>query len=93
MAATRTSKNSSRLLAEMDKKLQPLQQRIALVLGLFEHTPVEREPGSIAIEEILRIVERDASHGWTLTALIPRWWLLSEIRSVPNSDEASGTSV
>ena len=26
------------------EKLQPLEQRIAFVLGLFEHTPIEREP-------------------------------------------------
>ncbi len=45
------------------KKLQPLQQRIALVLGLFEHTAVEREPGGVAIEKVLWIVERNTSHG------------------------------
>ena len=57
MAATRTSKNSSRLLAEMDEEFHPLQQRIALVLGLFEHTTVKREPRGVAIEEVLRIIE------------------------------------
>ncbi len=45
------------------EELQSLQQRIALVLRLFEHTAIEREPGSIAVQEVVWIVKRDASHG------------------------------
>ena len=33
------------------QKLQALQKRIAFVLGLFQHAPVEREPGSVAVED------------------------------------------
>ncbi len=45
------------------EKLQPLQERIALVLGLLEHTAVEGEPGGVAVEKVFWIVERNTSHG------------------------------
>jgi hypothetical protein len=48
------------------KKFQPFEKRVALIFGFLEHTAIEREPGRVAVEKILRVVERDASHG-TLT--------------------------
>jgi hypothetical protein len=36
------------------QEAQALQQRVALVLGLFEHTPVELEPRQLAVEEAAR---------------------------------------
>ena len=45
------------------EELQSLEQRIAFVLSLFEHTPVEREPGGVAVQEVVWIIKRDASHG------------------------------
>src|SRR5258708_37345530 len=44
------------------KKFQALQNRIALILGFLEHTAVEREPGSTAVDVILWIVQRKTSH-------------------------------
>ena len=51
------------------EKLQALEQRIALVLSLFKHTPVERKPRGIAIEVILRIFQRKTSHGARIITL------------------------
>src|SRR5580692_1170591 len=44
------------------QKLQTLKKRIAGILGLFEHTPVEREPRGVTVEVILRIFRRKTSH-------------------------------
>ena len=45
------------------KKLQPLQRRIILIFRLFQHTPVEFEPGGFAIDEVRGLVVIWASHG------------------------------
>ena len=39
------------------KKFQPLEKWVAFILGFLEHTTIEREPGRIAVEKILRIVQ------------------------------------
>ena len=48
------------------QEFQPLQQRIPLVFRLLQNTPVEREPGDIAVEKVLRVVERNTRHGRAL---------------------------
>jgi len=35
---------------------------MALRIGLFEHTPVERKPRGVAVEVVLGTVECDTSH-------------------------------
>jgi len=44
------------------EEFQPLQYRIALILGFFQHTPVESHPGSFTVDVVSRIVERSANH-------------------------------
>ena len=44
------------------EKLQPFEQRVVLVRRFLQDAAIKREPGSIAIQEVLRIVERDTSH-------------------------------
>ena len=39
------------------EEFQALEQRISLVLGLFEDTAIEREPGSVAVEKVLRVIQ------------------------------------
>ena len=51
--ATRISKNSSRLLDEMHRNLQPLEQRHRLVERLREHALVEFEQRQLAIDVVL----------------------------------------
>jgi hypothetical protein len=46
------------------EKLEALEKRVAAVLGLFEHAAVELQPGRVAVEVILRIIERRACHGY-----------------------------
>jgi len=45
------------------EELDPLQQRVALVLGLLQHPLVEGQPGNLAVAVVGRIFERDAGHG------------------------------
>ena len=49
--ATRTMKNSSRLLAEIDRKRNCSSKRMVAVGRLLQHAPVEFEPGEFAIDE------------------------------------------
>ena len=49
--ATRTMKNSSRLLARDRQEAQPLEQRMVGVLGLLQHAAIELQPGQLAIDE------------------------------------------
>jgi len=44
------------------EKLQALQKGVVLILGFLEHTTVEREPGRITVQVILRIFQRETSH-------------------------------
>src|SRR5712672_2021604 len=44
------------------EKLQALQERVFLILSFLKHTAIECEPGSVAVEVILRIFERETSH-------------------------------
>ena len=48
--ATRTWKNSSRLLAKMARNRDPLQQRVALVLRLVQHPRVELQPRQLPVD-------------------------------------------
>ena len=48
--ATRIWKNSSRLLAKMARKRDPLEQRVALVDRLVQHALVELEPRQLAVD-------------------------------------------
>ena len=48
--ATRTWKNSSRLLLKMREELEPLEQRRPGVERLVQHPAVELEPGELAVE-------------------------------------------
>ena len=43
-------KNSSRLLAKIDRNRDPFQQRDRLVLGELEHPLVEPQPAFLAVE-------------------------------------------
>ena len=52
--ATRTMKNSSRLLAKIARKLAPLQQRRRFILGQLKDALVEPEPALLAIEVTVR---------------------------------------
>ena len=58
------------------QELQPLQKRVAFILGFFEHTAVEREPGSISVEIVLWILQRNASHLRGSYAFMPAILLL-----------------
>src|SRR5207248_5478134 len=59
------------------KKLQALEQRVAFILGLLQHTTIEGQPGCFAIKVVSRIVERGASHkrGTNFRMLEPSSWL------------------
>ena len=45
------------------EELDSLQQRIAFVQRLFEHTTVESQPGLVAIEVVARIAKAGTGHG------------------------------
>ena len=47
-------KNSSRLLAEIERKRNLLEQRMIAVRGFLQDAAVEFEPGQFAIDEALR---------------------------------------
>ena len=47
-------KNSSRLLAEIDRKRSCSRRGWDLVRGLLQHAPVELEPGQLPVDETLR---------------------------------------
>ena len=49
--ATRTMKNSSRLLAEIDRKRTRSSSGWCSLAGLFEHPAIEMQPGQFAIDE------------------------------------------
>ena len=51
--ATRTMKNSSRLVGRDREEPQPLKQRMARVGGLLQHPPIELKPRQLAIDEAL----------------------------------------
>ena len=42
------------------KKLQPLKQRVFVVLSFFEDAAIEGKPGGFSIDVIGRIIEREA---------------------------------
>ena len=44
------------------KKLHPLQEGIARVLGLLEHTAIERQPRGFSIQHQGRIIQGTANH-------------------------------
>ena len=48
--ATRTMKNSSRLLAKIARKFARSSTGRARILGEFEHALVERQPAQLAVE-------------------------------------------
>ena len=52
--ATRTMKNSSRLLAEIDRKRTRSSSGWLCVGGLFQHAAIEMQPGQFAIDEAFR---------------------------------------
>src|SRR5580700_8254295 len=45
------------------EKLQPLEKGVTLVRRLFKNSPIKGQPRGVAVQIILRIVERDTSHG------------------------------
>ena len=49
IAATRTMKNSSRMLAQIDRNRHALKQRSGRVLGLGEHAREEVQPAQLAV--------------------------------------------
>jgi hypothetical protein len=49
--ATRTMKNSSRLLEKIARNFGPLEQRHGLVHGQLQHPLVELQPRDLALEE------------------------------------------
>src|SRR6185369_6685268 len=42
------------IAAEDAQKLQPLEQRIGGIFGLFQHAGVELQPAQLAVDEVLR---------------------------------------
>src|SRR6185369_10234296 len=42
------------IAAEDREKLHPFEQRVRLVLGLFEHARVELQPTQLTVDEMLR---------------------------------------
>ena len=62
--ATRTMKNSSRLLAKIARNRRPLEQRQAVVLGQLEDPLVEAQPGELAVEEdVVVLLDRREGRG------------------------------
>jgi len=57
--ATRTMKNSSRLLAEIDRNRTPLQQRVVWIGGFLQHTTVEMEPGKFPVDVTAAAIGRE----------------------------------
>ena len=52
------------------QKLNSLEQRIAFVLSLLEHTPIEGQPGFVAIEIVAGIIQADSRCG---QGTPPKW--------------------
>ena len=48
------------------QKLHPLQQRIALVLRLFQHATVESQPAQAAVQVVLRVGQRTWRHSYSV---------------------------
>ena len=44
------------------QKLQAFEQRNAFVLRFFQDTAVEGQPGNLAVDVVVRVVERKAGH-------------------------------
>ena len=53
------------------EELDSFQQRIAFVQSFFEHTPVESQPGLVAIEVVARIAKAGRAMG---EDLLPEAW-------------------
>jgi len=51
MPATRTMKNSSRLLAEIDRNRTPLKRGMAGIDRLLQHPAIEVQPGKLPVNE------------------------------------------
>ena len=59
--ATRTMKNSSRLLAEIDRKRTRSSSGWLRVGGLLQHPAVEMQPGQLPVDEALRAAARSSA--------------------------------
>ncbi len=55
--ATRTMKNSSRLLPEMDRKRSRSSRGWLAIARLFQHAQIEAQPGDLAVDEAAGIAE------------------------------------
>ena len=85
--ATRISKNSSRLLHEMHRNLQPLEQRHRLVEGLVQHPLVELEERQFPVDVVLRCLEVRRVHRPSAVTAAP-WAALGPAR-IPVPDDGT----
>ena len=75
------------------KKFQTLQQRIFLILRLFEDTAVEGQPGGFPVDVVGRVVEREASHDSRKRTIVgggQTYAVEISFVSVPRSMQCSG---
>ena len=69
--ATRTMKNSSRLLAEIDRKRSLSSSGWLRVLGLLQHAAIEMQPGQLPVDESLG-ARRQVGRGFGRRAAAPQ---------------------